>query len=121
MYDPIEQRYDEGKRRVTDLEECSRVTLPKPLSVRRESEIELRRECHDRVYQKYRQEFCNKDGEQKTNLTEDEKKGLKKIQKRIKEGDLVVMKTDKSGKMSVTDRENYVKMGQEHVKNDKKK
>ena len=26
VYDPIEKRYDEGKRRATDLEECSRVT-----------------------------------------------------------------------------------------------
>ena len=120
VYDPIEKRYDEGKRRVTDLEECSRVTLPKPLSVRRETEIELRRESHNRVYQRYRQEFCNMDGEQKSNLTENEKMGLKRLKKRIKDGELVVMKTDKSGKMSVTDRENYIQMGQEHVKNDKK-
>ena len=51
VYDPLDKRYDEGKRRVTDLEECSRVTLPKPLSVKRETEIEMRREAHNRVYQ----------------------------------------------------------------------
>ena len=119
VYDPLEKRYDEGKRRVTDLEECSRVVLPKPLSVIRETEIEMRREAHTTVYQEYRREFCNKDGEQKKNLTEEEQIGLKRIQKRIKDGDLVVLKTDKSGKMSVTDRDNYVQMGQEHVKNDK--
>ena len=54
------------------------------------------------------------------NITEEERMGLKRIQKRIKEGELIVMKTDKSGKMSVTDRENYAKMGQEHIKDDKK-
>ena len=31
IYDPIERRYDERRRRVTDMAECSRVTLPKPL------------------------------------------------------------------------------------------
>ena len=118
VYDPLEKRYDEGKRRVTDLEECSRVVLPKPLSVIRETEIEMRREAHSTVYQEYRREFCNKDGEQKMNLTEEEKKGLKRIQKRIKDGDLIVMKTDKSGKLSVTTREKYLEMGDEHVKGD---
>ena len=120
VFDPLEKNYDEGKKRVTDLEECSRVVLPKPLSVRRETEIEMRREAHNNVYQEYRREFCNKEGEQKMNLTEEERLGLKRIQKRIKDGDMIVMKTDKSGKMSVTDRENYVKMGQEHVKDDKR-
>ena len=30
-YDPCEKSYDSRKRRVTDLKECARVTLPKPL------------------------------------------------------------------------------------------
>ena len=33
IYDPITNTYDDRKRRVTDLAECSRVTLPKPLGV----------------------------------------------------------------------------------------
>ena len=32
-FDPINKVYDDRKRRVTDLQECSRVTLPKPLLV----------------------------------------------------------------------------------------
>ena len=43
VYDPITEIYDEGKRRVTDLAECTRVTLPKPISVEREAQIETRR------------------------------------------------------------------------------
>ena len=39
--------------------------------------------------------------------------------KKIKEGELVVMKTDKSGKFCVTTKENYLEMGMDHVKNDK--
>ena len=33
IFCPIENRYGERNRRVTDLVECSRVTLPKPISV----------------------------------------------------------------------------------------
>ena len=54
MYDPIEKSYDERRRRATDLAECNRVVLPKPLSVVREAEIETRRNIHDQIYQKYR-------------------------------------------------------------------
>ena len=62
VYDPIMNIYDDRKRRVTDLAECSRVVLPKPLSVIREAQIEYRREVHDRVYQEYRREYCSQDG-----------------------------------------------------------
>ena len=41
------------------------------------------------------------------------------MMKRIKTEDLIIIKTDKSGKMSATDKETYVKMGMEHVKGDK--
>ena len=41
IYDPVENTYDDRKRRVTDLPECNRVTLPKPLRVQREAEIEI--------------------------------------------------------------------------------
>ena len=39
--------------------------------------------------------------------------------KRILEGELIIMRKDKSGKLCVTDRETYVKMGQEHVRKDR--
>ena len=34
IYDPSKKEYDDRNRRVTDLKECSRVTLPKPLDVK---------------------------------------------------------------------------------------
>ena len=75
IYNPIEKTYDERKRRVTDLAECSRVTLPKPLTVRREAEIETRRNIHDRIYQEYRKEKRNDKGEQESNVTWEERTG----------------------------------------------
>ena len=119
IFCPIEKKYDERNRRVTDLVECNRVTLPKPISIEREAQIEIRRTIHEKIYQQYREEKTNENGEQETNLTEKEEKGMKSLQKRIKKEGLVVMKTDKSGKMSVTRRENYLEMGEDHTKEDK--
>ena len=61
--------FDDRKRRVTDLQECSRVTLPKPLPTKEKTLIEMRREIHAIIYKNYRQEKCKKDGEQQSNLT----------------------------------------------------
>ena len=119
IFDPISMVYDDRNRKATDLVECSRVTLPKPLSITREAQIEMRRELHNKVFQEYRAEFCNKKGEQKHEISEEEVKGLESLQKRIEKEEILVIKTDKSGKLSITDRENYKKMGESHVKNDK--
>ena len=106
-------------RRATDLVECSRVTLPKPLSITREAQIEMRRELHNKIYQEYREEACNTKGEQQAEISEEERTGLENLKKRIEKEEILIIKTDKSGKLSVTDRENYVKMGEPHVKKDK--
>ena len=45
VYDPVGNVYDDRKRRVTDLPECNRVTLPKPLSVHREAQINTGENC----------------------------------------------------------------------------
>ena len=93
--------------------------MPRPLPTKHEAFIEIRRDVHEKIYNTYRQEFCNKNGDQKTNLAEQEQRGLKKLQKRIKEDSLVVLKTDKSGKFATTTKEHYIKMGQEHTAKDK--
>ena len=37
VFNPVDKEYDERKRRVTDLKECNRVTLPKPLPASEEA------------------------------------------------------------------------------------
>ena len=119
-FDPITKTFDDRKRRVTDLAECSRVTLPKPLPTKYENMIEMRREIHTEIHNRYRQERCNKDGEQESNLTKDQQEGLKTLKKKIKDGEIVVLRTDKSGKLCVASRDAYVKMGMIHTEKDKK-
>ena len=85
IFDPVERKYDERKKRVTDLRECSRITLPKPLPPTEEAKIEIRREIHKNIYEKYREENCSKKGEQRSNLTKEEQEGLKSLEKKVKE------------------------------------
>ena len=72
------------------------------------------------IFREYIAKNTNKKGDLKSNLTDEENEGLKSLQKRIAKGDLIVMKTDKSGKFAITTQEKYLEMGQDHVKSDKK-
>ena len=119
-FDPLTKTFDDRRRRVTDLAECNRVTLPKPLPTHQETMIEMRREIHAQIFKKYKQEKCTKDGEQESNLTPEQQAGLKSLKKKIKDGDIIVLKTDKSGKLCVASRDAYVKMGMIHTEKDKK-
>ena len=119
IYDTKQIRFDDRKRRVTDLQECARVTLPRPLDTKHEALIEMRRGTNEKIYKEYRYEVCNKKDEVQGNLTEDEKDGLRSLQKRMKEQEIIMMKTDKSGKLCIISREEYIKMGEEHAKKDR--
>ena len=97
--------------------ECSRVTLPRPLPTDQQTLIEMRRGIHSKIYRQYRQEKCNKNGEQKSNLSDEQQPGLKSLKK---DKEIVVLKTDKSGKLCVATREEYIKLGQVHTSKDKR-
>ena len=43
IYDPVMKTFDSRKMRVTDLRQCTRVTLPKPLTSDEESKLEVRK------------------------------------------------------------------------------
>ena len=118
-FDPLNKIYNDRKRRVTDLEECSRITLPRPLPTKHETWIEMRRGIHGNIYKEHRKDNCNKKGEQASNLTEEQQQGLKSLKTRIKNKEIVVLKTDKSGKLCVATMEDYIKMGQKHTNKDK--
>ena len=118
IFDPIEKVIDMRKRRVTDMKENSRVILPKPLSAYEEAKIAVRRENFEKVFGDYCQEHCSEKGEQKTNLTFSQRNGLRKLRKRIKDGEFVVMLTDKSGKLAISDVESYIEMGSVHTSKD---
>ena len=116
-YDPLNRIYDDRRQRVTDLPECNRVTLPGPLPVKEESLIEMRRELHNRLFREHRGQYT-KMGEQISNMSDVEIRGLHSLLKRIKAGELLVLKTDKSGRFCVVSVEDYKKMGAIHTAKD---
>ena len=118
IFDPINKVLDLRKRRVTDLKENSKVYLPKPLPSYEEAKIEIRREQYEKVFKEYVNENCSESGGQKSNLTWSQKNGLKKLLKRKKDGDIIVLTTDKSGKFAVTEMETYLAMGAIHTSKD---
>ena len=111
VYNPVEKTYDARKLKATDLEINTRVTIPKGLPESHEAWLEVRRTKYEQVCNKYIGENCKDNGEQKPNLTKDEMKCLISLKKRIKEGSVVVMCTDKSNKYAITELENYKTMG----------
>ena len=62
---------------------------------------------------------CNDKGEQKTNLKTNEARGLRKLRKRIKNKEILAVKTDKSGKITVIGRDLYEKLGKENCRQDR--
>jgi hypothetical protein len=54
--------------------------------------------------------------EQEGNLTEGEKKGLKSLKKSIKDGSIVVLPTDMTGKFALMSMSIYMRAGEEHTK-----
>ena len=73
-----------------------------------------------KIFQDYVQKNTHKNGQQESNLTAEEQAGLRSLQKRITNGEIIIIKTDKSSKLTVTNEEEYRKMGQEHIAKDKK-
>ena len=118
FFDPEGKVFNYGKKRATDLKENARVTLPKPSNASNEAGIEMRRKTFSRVVEEFKAEECNKKMEQQPNMTKSEISGLKSLQKMIKAGEIIVMRTDKSSKLAITDLETYIEMGSKHTNKD---
>ena len=111
--------FDYSKRRATDLKSNSRVIFPSKTSFEVESKLELVRTELLAAFKSYSQQNCKKKGQQTSNLTSNQLKGLKSLKTRIKNGELVVIPTDKTGKLAVLTRETYTLSGLEHTKKDR--
>ena len=119
IYDNETNSLDFSKRRTTDLKNNARVIFPKSKDFQEEAKYELLRIEAMGVFRNYVSEKCGKGGKQMSNLSKSEEGGLKKLKKRTKDGDIVVLPTDKTGNFAVMDRGKYEEAGLAHVKEDK--
>ena len=121
IYDPVESKMNLSKRRATDQKNNSRVIFPrKSKNFENEAKLETLRTETRAEFKKFLDEKCKKGGQQKSNLTKNQQKGLKSLTERVKNGEIVVVPTDKSGRFAIMSRKAYEAAGMVHVKNDVK-
>ena len=110
IYDPIRKRFKYSKRRATDILEHNKVKLPEEVNIKHEKELGMLRDIVMLEFEKFKREIEKKEdkegvkeekrkNQERENLTSQEKRGLKKLLKRIKEKGILVFKTDKGGNL----------------------
>merc|ERR1711954_12046 len=93
-----------------------RVQLPKPRPAKEERVFESKDAMREQVFKDYVRQNCDEHGNQRvSNLTKQQQRGRKKIKARTKTGEIVNNQTDKSGRMSMSSRDNYSQQGAAHV------
>ena len=70
-------------------------------------------------YQLWVSANCSCDGDQKSNLSSEETRGLNSLRKRVREGDIVVLPTDKSGRFAIMSFQTYLEAGAVHTDGDR--
>ena len=120
VFDDARNILDMRKRRVTDLPQNSKVFLPPPLNPMVESGLSIRKQQFTDTFADFMKSQCDDKGRQmKTSLTAEQRKGLTEIKKKIKEGEVILLETDKTGKFAVVSPVKFLEMGNKHVKDDK--
>ena len=94
------------------------VRLPDVMDHREEVKLAAYKTEVIELVKKYRQENCNSKGNQQLNITTDESLGMRRLKERCKTEDLVIMETDKSKRLSMMTKENYVAVTEQHIIDD---
>ena len=97
---------------------CASLIIPQPGPLREESVMAGMKEKMMFEVRKYIKEECNESGWPKSNLTRSEVDGMKELKEKIKRKEIVVFKSDKSGKMTVDSMENYSEAISVHTEGD---
>ena len=100
VFDQEDKVWSASSLRVTDYKHNSRVIFPPALPLVQESKLEMLRGELLHQYREWMKEFCDDKGNQESNLSAQQKVGLSSIRKRIKEGEKVVLPTDKTGRFA---------------------
>ena len=105
-----------SKQRVTDAKHNTRSNPPRMAKTADELLLQGRRSGILDTFSQFRAERCGVSGKQKkSNMTDEEMEGLRSLQKRIKNKEIVITTTDKSGKYAVTGVEAYKRAAAPHL------
>ena len=119
VFDDENRMMEFSKRRVTDLPSNRRIEVPDPSENEEEIVFANMKKRISAVAKEFIDKKCRKDGAlENNNITAEVMKGVESLKKRSKEGEIVITMTDKSKKMSVNTRENYIQSMQQHIQED---
>ena len=122
VYDETEKVLDFRKRRVTDTGLNKRITLPYPVDTRTEEKIQdLVKDLDEAILRAGREDESGRLRAGKQNpssLNNDQQRGRESILKREREGELIVVLTDMSGKRAVMTPEIYHQLMEPHITGD---
>ena len=71
-----------------------------------------------KIHQEYLDKQCDKKGNQPLNLSYNQRAALFTLKKKVREGDLVILNTDKTGKLAAVSKDTYKQMGMKHTAGD---
>ena len=119
VYDAEDAIMDFAKRRVTDLSFCRRINVPKAQSVPIETVLANIKSEILAEFGEFMSENCDQFGNIRAkNLTGEEISRIKSLKNRVKQGQIMITNTDKSGKLSVNTLDNYIHKMQPHISNE---
>ena len=118
VFNEDEMLIDYTRKRATDCKHNTHVKLPGPKSTKVEEGIEYRRMVWRRIFRDFKDQYADEKGIQESNLTENEERGLKKLKKRVKAGEIVIVRTDKSSRFSIMSLKEYERAGNVHTNKD---
>ena len=108
-----------SKMRVTDAKYNIRSYPPREAGTRDELKLQVRHDECMYEFNQVKKELCNKKGRLKntsSNITIEEQNGMKSLKKRMKEGEIIITTTDKSGKYAVMETDLYRQAAKVHIK-----
>ena len=116
LFDQEENNFDFSFLRATHLPFNKRVYMPPDADERKEAKI-----AHARVeIERLLTDHTEAKDRKYTNLTKEQRMGLKTLQERVKKKEIVNYITDKSGRMCVDTPTNYIECMQVHLQNTEK-
>ena len=115
VYDPVDEVFGMADRKVTDMDVCRSTIMPQAGPAQEEvimaNMVTRGLDC----VRGYVKEKCDKKGyPREQNLSEANSKGMKSLLDRTKNKEIVVTQTDKSGRLAVSKRENYIQAMEPH-------
>ena len=119
IYDRENNTMDFTKARVTDMNTCKRIHMPRPASQEKEIILGNMKQKLLEFTDSYIESNCNERGfPNRRNLNIAEERGKRSLTAKCRSGEIIVQPTDKSKRLAVMDKEAYAYSMETHVEGD---